>query len=482
MKKIAVILSAALAAASVIPMAACEKKVTETSYDIDVIYNAEEGVLSGVCETEYYNSTGVGLTEIKFNLYGNAYRDGAAYKPVSETYRRKAYYDGDSYGCFTVNSVDGCQSWSVCGEDENILSVTLENTLEAGGAVKITIDYSLTLAKVEHRTGICSSSVNLANFYPIVCAYSGGNFVECVYYSDGDPFLSDCANYDVTIDMPSGYTCAASGSPTYDKTSGGRRVCGYSLQNARDFAMVISDKFAVISQTAGETQVSYYYYNDDDPQAKLDAAAESLEWFSSKFGDYAYPTLAVAQTGFVIGGMEYPCLTMINDDLSGDDAVLTIVHENAHQWWYAMVGSDQINNAWQDEGLAEYSSALFFESSDKYSITLTGLINSATEAYRAYYTVYNQIFGDADTTMSRNLSQFVSDYEYVNIAYNKSMIMFDTLRKSIGDDRFFEGLRNYCSGCLYKIASPEDLFSSFVNTGVDLDSFFDSFINGKIVI
>ena len=147
-----------------------------------------------------------------------------------------------------------------------------------------------------------------------------------------------------------------------------------------------------------------------------------------------------------------------------------------------MAGSDQINNAWQDEGLAEYSALCFFEEHPDYGFTRTGLINSATEAYRAYYSVYNQIFGDADTTMGRHLKDFVSDYEYVNIAYNKGLIMFDSLRTSIGDDRFFKGLKSYFESANGKIATPEQLIESFTATGVDIAGFFDSFLEGKIII
>ena len=96
-----------------------------------------------------------------------------------------------------------------------------------------------------------------------------------------------------------------------------------------------------------------------------------------------------------------------------------------------MVGSDQLNCAWQDEGLAEYSSLMFFENHPNYSFTRTGIVGSATKAYRAYFSVYNQIFGEADTTMNRHLSKYESEYEYSNIAYNKGLIMFDMLRQSI---------------------------------------------------
>ena len=84
--------------------------------------------------------------------------------------------------------------------------------------------------------------------------------------------------------------------------------------------------------------------------------------------------------------------------------------------------------------------------------------------------------------MGRHLKDFVSDYEYVNIAYNKGLIMFDSLRTSIGDDRFFKGLKDYFERANGKIATPEQLIESFTATGVDIAGFFDSFLEGKIII
>jgi aminopeptidase N len=179
--------------------------------------------------------------------------------------------------------------------------------------------------------------------------------------------------------------------------------------------------------------------------------------------------------------MEYPALTMISDSLDEASALYTVVHENAHQWWYAMVGSDQVNYSWQDEGLAEYSSLLFFENTPNYGITRTGMLGSATKSYRAFYSVYNQIFGDADTTMNRPLNKFISEYEYVNIAYNKGLLMFEAVRTAMGDEKFFAGLRDYFSTCLYQIATPEHLIAAFVKKA-DVEGVFSSFLDGKIII
>ncbi len=146
-----------------------------------------------------------------------------------------------------------------------------------------------------------------------------------------------------------------------------------------------------------------------------------------------------------------------------------------------MVGSDQLNCAWQDEGLAEYSSLMFFENNPTYAFTRTGIVGSATKAYRAYFSVYNQIFGKTDTTMNRHLSAYESEYEYSNIAYNKGLIMFDMLRQSIGDDKFVSALQEYFKDNIYSIASCDNLYASFLKYG-DLEGFFASFIDGKIVI
>lgn len=461
----------------------CKNDGKEVStYEITATYDSENRRVTGIVEFTFVNSTDNSLSDLKFNLYGNAYREGAKYSPVSLSCNEKIFYSGKSFGSMQVNEVSGCSGWNVGGEDENILTVTLLTPVYPAEKVKITINYTLNLAYVNHRTGVAQYSVNLGNFYPILCAYSKEGFIECNYYSCGDPFVSECADYIVNLDLPKGYVAATSGKTQKESSIGDRVKRVFVLENARDFAIVFSDKFKTLSENVDGTQVTYFYYSDADAQNSLRAACDSLKYFSNTFGKYAYPTLCVVQTGFCHGGMEYPGLTMISDYLDKDSNIYTIVHENAHQWWYAMVGNNQLNSAWQDEGLAEYSTLMFFEKTPIYAFTKSGLIGNATKAYRAYYTVYKQIFGNANTTMNRHLKDYENEYEYNNIAYRKGLIMFDMLRNSIGDEKFISAIKKYFDGNLNKIAAPEDLISSFINCGNDIEGFFSSFIEGKIVI
>ena len=482
-KKIICLALTVCASAAAIPFAACEKESSKCSeYDIFAGYDKDNRKLTGTVDFTYYNNTENEIGDLKFNLYGNAFRENAVYKPVSQSYQNEAYYAGASYGGMSVDGVENCTGWTIGGEDENLLTVNLSTPVEPEQTTQIKISYTLDLALINHRTGVTQHTVNLGNFYPVLCAYSREGFVECPYYSCGDPFLSECANYSVTLDLPAEYVAATSGKLQNQSVAGDRKKYTYTLENARDFAAVLSPEFKTVTQSIGNAEVTYYYYSDTNPQVSLSAACESAQYFNNTFGGYIYPTLSVVQTGFCYGGMEYPALTMVSDKLNSDANIYTIVHETAHQWWYAMVGSDQLNCAWQDEGLAEYSSLMFFENHPEYSFTRTGLVGTATKSYRAYYTVYKQIFGDTDTSMNRNLKDYESEYEYSNIAYNKGLILFDMLRQSIGDEKFTAGLKKYFEENVGKIATYEQLCGSFISGGLDLEGFFNSFIEGKIVI
>ena len=92
---------------------------------------------------------------------------------------------------------------------------------------------------------------------------------------------------------------------------------------------------------------------------------ESIEIFNDMFGKYPYNIYSVIASDFYIGGMEYPTLSMIDEGLyTNKNKFLleyVIAHETAHQWWYSVVGNDEVSEPWLDEALTEYSTILSFE-------------------------------------------------------------------------------------------------------------------------
>ena len=83
----------------------CKNKESEniTTYQIDC--NLKDNVLEGRESVAFYNSTENAFTELKFNLFGNAFRQDAKYKPIRENLYYKAYPDGVNYGNISINGV-----------------------------------------------------------------------------------------------------------------------------------------------------------------------------------------------------------------------------------------------------------------------------------------------------------------------------------------------------------------------------------------
>lgn len=477
-----------LCAVFVLPLAACKEHGSDvldrnvTTYRIDATYDGMNTVTASA-EITYVNNYDVGLPELKFHLYPNAFREGAKYQPVHESERAAAFPRGASYGGIAISNLSrGGEAVEVtlAGEDEDILAVPLDSVLQPMSSVTVRMDFTLTLPYARHRFGMTDKSVNLGNWYPIACVYSGGGFLTDPYYATGDPFYSEIANYEVKLTAPGSMNIAATGSST-SATEGDKTVCTASARAVRDFAAVIGT-FDVATVKTGDVDVQYFYYDDSEAEASLQTAADALTVFSEKYGAYPYDTYTVVQTGFLQGGMEYPQLVMISDALNPSLYKEAIVHETAHQWFYGLVGNDQIRTPWLDEALAEYSTYLFYKWKPEYEVPFEDKIADTLSGFILYCDVYKH-GGRDDTSMTRALNEYDNQSEYTYLTYAKGALLFDSLRRTIGDVRFEAALKSYVETYFLQTATPDCLIACFEKTaGRDLKGFFDSWTSGKVML
>ncbi len=162
----------------------------------------------------------------------------------------------------------------------------------------------------------------------------------------------------VEISVPSKYVVAASGFPEKTLIDGERTTYSYSLGGGRDFAFVLSDKYNVSSEKCGDVDLYYYSLTENNKNSNH-LFTVSMFLLCDKFGKYPHKTFSVAETDFAAGGMEYSGLTMLSDDLDEETLLLATVHETAHQWWHSAVGVNEVEDAYIDEGLCEYSTYLY---------------------------------------------------------------------------------------------------------------------------
>ena len=480
-----------LIVACVLVLAGCKKstdleKISQSlnTYTMDLTLDVDNHTVVGTQTLSYHNTTETILEKVCFHLYPRAFSSYAINRPVTKLNEANAYPNGESFGDIMIDEVKvGGKTTEVTytGVDQDILNVPV--SLGLGETVVFEMRYHIELPNINHRFGYGQDTINLANFYPIACVYDHG-FVTDPYDPNGDPFYSDVANYKVTMTYPEGYTMAHTGEEKNSKTGDGLITKELEAKVVRDFAMVFSNKFEVVSDKIDNVDVKYYYYNQENPEVYLQTAMDAITTFSEMFGEYPYSTYSVVQSDFMHGGMEYPMLVYISDDVTDSrDYKNVIIHETAHQWWYGLVGNSAYQHAWMDEGLTDYSTILFYEKNSDYGITYEEAIKNTNASYVSFVELCEDVLGSVDTSMNRPVCDYDTEPEYVYMTYVKGTLLFDNLRDLMGDKKFFKALSKYCSQYQFDNVVPDQMIATFESVyGTKLSAFFDSWLTGKVVI
>lgn len=456
------------------------------TYNIEAAYRDNTHSLTAVETLSYTNRTGGEIAKLWFNLYPNAYREEAVYKAVAVANRAKAYPAGASYGHIEINyaRVRGTAAgFVVTGNDKNILEVSLPEPLADGGKAEVEISFTTYLANVYDRLGWNSKTVSLTNFYPILCVYENGGFVVENYSPYGDPFYSEAANYNVTFSYPEKYSVAFTGDGAAGAAAGDGKTIVVTAKCVRDFAIALSALKTMVSEKVGDITVNYHYTSDTKPDESLRLAVRAMEAFQEMFGAYPYDKIEIFETQFIHGGMEYPGLVLVAAGQAKTDRDEVIVHELCHQWWYGLVGNNQHDEAWIDEGLTDFCTLLFFEKYPEYGIDKNTRIKQSGLNYALFADVLKSLSEGGDTTMTRKLLDYESEREYVFMTYVKGMLLFDAIYKITGEKAFLKGLQRLYAENVFGIVTDKEVIDALEKASrKKLSGIFRSWLDGKVVI
>src|SRR5699024_559718 len=161
------------------------------------------------------------------------------------------------------------------------------------------------------------------------------------------------SSFDVTFDLPEEIQVIAPGERTNEQKAAGRTSHRFQADNIRDFAAVFHTELQMTERKVGKVLVRLHYLEGEEEKAErmMAAAEQSLETYDRLIGPYAWEELDIVSVAFdpsFNGGMEYPQLVMINTPYRFDQEELegTVMHEIAHQWFYAAVGNDPYQEPW----------------------------------------------------------------------------------------------------------------------------------------
>jgi len=452
-------------------------------YKIYTELNVDDKTLTGKQNVKYVNAENVDLNELYFHVYTNAFKAQDTAPFLFDDFDR-AYSRGFEPGYTEVSSIKAAGKslkYSFQGEGNTILKVELLEPLKAGSAIELEMDYKVTIPPANERFGYGENHFNLGNWYPVAAVYDKEGWNLDKYFPIGDPFYSDTANYEVTVKMPKEYVIAASGRLINEKEEGSNKIWEFQGSSMRDFAFVANKDFKVAEQKVDGTVVKSYYYKEDERRGKeaLEIGVNSIKIFNEKFGKYPYPTYSVVETVFP-SGMEYPGLVYISDAYykpfaNRDVLTIVVVHETGHQWFYSLIGNDQVDEAWLDEGFATYSESIYIENALSKQRGENYFNNSVEERHDE--AIAQKMI---DGVVVRSLEDFRNWEDYGPTVYTRGAVVLNELRNKLGDEKFFQVIQEYFKEFEFKIATTEDFIKvSERVAGQDLDDFFNTWLYAK---
>jgi hypothetical protein len=215
--------------------------------------------------------------------------------------------------------------------------------------------------------------------------------------------------------------------------------------------------------------------------------ASMLGSFAKIAGEVPYPDFTLAALDDNLPGGHSPAYFAVfhqplpttpyswaGDPVAFDDtyAHFFLAHEVAHQWWGQAVGWKNYHDQWISEGLAQYFAALY-AAEDRGPAMLETLLAGMRKSVEPY-------FEQGPIALGYRLGHIRADSRVFRaIVYNKSAVVLHMLRRLVGDEAFFRGLKRFYVTWRFQKAGTEDFQAAIAaETPIKLDRFFERWIYG----
>lgn len=316
---------------------------------------------------------------------------------------------------------------------------------------------------------------------------SKNKFGNRTFFSDNWPDRAHCylpcidhpydkASVDFIITAPDKYKIVASGILTEESDLPGPTTVTHWSETVPLATKVMAfGASGFATQLAGivnNVPVWTWVYPENRKEGFFDysVAVKPLAYYSTLIGPYPYKKLANVQSKTIYGGLENAATIFYSErSVTGQGrAEGLIAHEIAHQWFGNCVTEDDWHHIWLSEGFATYLTSLYFESQQGRE-----RLNSDMKSARNRVLRYNENNQTpvVDTTITKLMDLLNAN------SYQKGAWVLHMLRREIGDDFFFKGLRLYYERFYNSNALSNDFEKVMEDvSGKDLHKFFQQWL------
>jgi len=505
------------------------------AYDIEVLFDPVGHRLTATQTLRWVNTASVATDEIWLHLYLNAFAhgnttaladipidDGEPWQWIAITKMSTPTGQDLLAGLEFIRPDDGNP------RDYTLARVPLPDEVLPSASITLEMEFVVQLGQAMLRSGYVGDFFLVAQWYPKIAVYEDvgvrgrttAGWSTHQYHGVGE-FYGEFADYDVTITLPEEWIVASSGVEVRRGSDGSGAGAGttvvFRANNVHDFAWAVAPSSLMTSveaefEPARDVPAQWLEQAQEllgvsavtlelpplhlrlmMPRSQqhlskrmLDSARLAVAWCGLRYGPYPYPQLTIvsppAAARRSVGGMEYPTLivtgahpleALLPRYLSQSIEEVT-VHEFAHQYFYGILATNEVEEAWLDEGLAQYSEASCLAAIAKLRLLGEGPVIGPWTNQRLWLA--------RSTTSSRPAQpsfKFRSTKDYALASYERTALALHTFEGLYGNQALAKGLRSYVKMFAFSHPSGTDLIAALSDAcGEDVSWFFDQAVYG----
>ncbi len=472
------------------------------NYTIHASLDEKDKVVKGKERLHWKNITSGAADTMVFHLYMNAFKNNeSTFMKESKGEHRGNKQEKSGWGAIDVTKlvIGGVDLTKQLTVDDTLGTVKLPTPIPAGGEVDVDVEFTTKMPKVFARTGYHDDFFEVGQWFPKVGVWDcdagpHGHPATCRWRAHqhhlNSEFFADYGVYDVDVEVPKKWTVGATGVLVSEKTNGERKTLTYHAEDVHDFVWTTSPVFKATEDKytgpTGEVRIVMLSQPGRDANIgrHIKATQAGLAELERRFGPYPYSQITVVDVpegAEGAGGMEYPTL-FFTDDAPVPPGIhfpeYVTIHELAHQYFYGLVGSDEVEEAWLDEG--------FTETMTDWGVTRMfgreggtwdwfGQHFSVTELEQVGYSTATSI----DPLVTRAFD-YESNHSYGATTYAKTVLVLRTMESYLGAEKFEAAMRHYYEKARFTHPRGEDFVRLFdEGAGEDLTWFWSPTLWGS---
>lgn len=469
----------------------------QLAYDIDVLLDAEEAMLYANYQLQYTNQSPDTLEFIYMHLYPNAYGysgSAMAQERTPVVGGGKKVYFADEQDAGMIRGLDFTSpqmELSSLMTEPDIMKITLSRPLKPSESITLQTAFEVKIPKAGYsRMGHQNGNFQITQWFPKPAVYDRDGWHPVPNQNVGE-FYGEYGSFNVNLMVPEDFTTASTGIVTNTTAWKAQQLAGFKpditesvryktisvkADNVHTFAWCSGKDYKRLSKSMKiegieqEIKAVIIYREDRDHwHGYFDVIEDAIQFYSDKVGPYPYPQVTVAQSvGTFGGGMEYPMFTLI-DKVSGYAQETVIMHEIGHNWFYGVLGFNEREHPWMDEGLNTMYETMYMN--HKYpDISLqdftvgteikSNLMGLGDKEYKdLHYLSYKLLAGKhlhKPTTLHSNEFD-ATEYFMHTYYYAAQQLLY--LRSVVGEQAWDEFMQSFYEKWKFKHPLPRDFFA-----------------------